>query len=101
MVSAGMASWQAIPPQGLTPIQYAGWAVEAAAETMKAMIEVRDVRVMADAPSAIAIGTASARGVSGPAAFMAETKIKVQSTPTAATRNTAQMHSMLIDSRPR
>ena len=87
----------------MTPIQYAGWAVEAAAETMKAMIEVRDVRVMADAPSAIAIGsgTASARGVSGPAAFMAETKIKVQSTPTAATRNTAQMHSMLIDSRPR
>ena len=54
------------------------------------MIEVSEVRVMAEQPSAMAIGTASARGVSAPAAFMAETKIKVQSTPTAATRKTAQ-----------
>ena len=65
---------------------FAGCAPEVAAAMAKAHTEVREVRVIADAPSDIAIGTASASFVSGPAAFIAETKMKVQSTPTAATR---------------
>ena len=81
-------------------LRNAGCAPEVAAAMAKAHTEVREVRVIADAPSDIAIGTASASFVSGPAAFIAETKMKVQSTPTAATRKTAQMQRTLIFSRP-
>jgi hypothetical protein len=74
----------------------AGCDIESAAETVKAMTEVPPVSVMAVAPSLSARAIASSMGKAAPAAFIAVQKMKVQSTPTAVTRNTAKVLRMVI-----